>query len=369
MRSGNIKVLFLIHKLGIGGAEQRLLSFLKYEISNNYFSFSVLCLEEKGIIGEEISNLGIAVKVLNSKSRIRKIMDLFFFLMASKPDIVHVHLWPARLYSPIIKFFSKAILIYTLESKQEKNSNLLIFLEKVFYLFSDRIIAVSEYVKKTYCAVVRVNEKKIFTIYNGVNISEFDSLGNNCFRKGLGIKDDQILITSVARLSKNKGLVYLIRAAQLLKKKYNYLKFVVVGEGRHRDDLVREIKELGLNDMIILVGYRRDIVSILSSTDIFVLPSINEAQGIALLEAMASGRAIVTTNISGIDEVANETNSIIVAPKDDFSLAKGIEELVIDKKKRLQLGKEARRHVQTNFPLESMCREYEKLYYEISKKN
>lgn len=365
MQNNIITVLFIVHRINIGGAEQRLLDFLNFEANNKKFLFYIICLREKGTIGDEISQLGLPIAVVKGKRTMHKLLNLALLLKRKRPDIIHIHLKPARLYTLFIKFFSMASLVYTIECQQRRKSNMERRLERLFYTLTDKIVAVSKSVKKFYCDDIKVNGKKIITIYNGVNICHFLSSKGNSFRKELGFSNQDIIISTVARLSKTKGHIYLARAANYLKDKYPSVKFIIVGDGKDKDIVINEINRLKLKKLFIFTGYRRDICNILDATDIFVLPSLNEAQGIAILEAMAAGKAIITTNIKGIDEVANENNCLLVPPGNSFLLAKRIEELILDKDRRLRIAEEARKYVTQKFSINSMSKNYEQLYCEL----
>jgi len=363
------KVIFLIHRLRIGGAEQRLYDYLRSEIKNKNFSFKIICLYEKGEIGQEIENLGIPIDVLKGNNFIQRLLNLIFYLRKEDPDIIHIHLWPARLFTPIIKLFSNASVIYTVEDQLEWMAHFEKLLEKLFYFLTNKIIFVSNSSNKSYCSKFKVNKKKNAIIYNGIDSSKFSLAYNSNFRKEQGLSDTHLIITSIARIIERKGHIYLVRAAKILQEKYSHLKFIIVGEGNYRESISREIKKLQLDDLFVLTGQRRDINNILSSTDIFVLPSLcDEGLPLCLLEAMAAGKPVITTNIEGINEVADINNAIIIPPTNSIALANGLEKLIIDREERLRLGEEAKKTALSRFSLEKMCNLYEKLYKEIIQK-
>ena len=128
---------------------------------------------------------------------------------------------------------------------------------------------------------------------------------------------------------------------------------------------MKEVSKLKLQDIFIFTGFRRDIANFLHLTDIFVLPSFYEGLGISVLEAMAAGKAVITTNIDGINEAANTSNSIVVHPRDHYTLAAAIEELIISEERRKELGEVARKWVESKFSIKQMCLEYENLYKEL----
>jgi glycosyltransferase involved in cell wall biosynthesis len=146
-----------------------------------------------------------------------------------------------------------------------------------------------------------------------------------------------VIITFVGRLIAVKGVDLLIKAVKDIKHKINVL---IVGDGPERENLENMIKNLGLNRKVIFAGWRTDIPAILRATDIFVLPSYSEGLPIALLEAMAAGKACVVTDI-GLP-VKNGENAIVIKPGNVAELKEALEYLIENKELREKLGKNAK---------------------------
>ena len=150
------------------------------------------------------------------------------------------------------------------------------------------------------------------------------------------------------------------------RSKLPELKLLVVGDGELKKDLISLSKNLNIEDDIIFTGYRDDMPDIMMAIDIFVHPSLWEGFGMVFLEAMASGKPVVATNISAIPEiVVNEKTGILGPSKDSYSLAYGILKLIYDRDLAKMMGEAGKERVISYFSLERMVNMIENLYYEI----
>ncbi|MDH4188278.1 MAG: glycosyltransferase, partial [Nitrospira sp.] len=123
------------------------------------------------------------------------------------------------------------------------------------------------------------------------------------------------------------------------------------------------VEDLSLEDRFMFLGFRSDIPKILQELDVFVLSSTSEGMPLAVLEAMASGKAIVTTQCGGIPEIVEYGhNGLLVPPSDSSALAAAIGDLLVDRSKADQLGANARVRFQKEFTVGRMITRYEQLY-------
>lgn len=191
----------------------------------------------------------------------------------------------------------------------------------------DARIAVSKEDKKVF---ERLGAKKVYVIPNGIDLSKFDNLPDkNIFKKKYNINGKMIL--NVSRLAKIKGHNLLIEAFSKVVKDFPNSMLVIIGEDwGELENLKRLVKNLGLNDQVILTEKipEKDLLGAYSSADIFVLSSIEEPFGIVLLEAMACGIPIVSTNRGGPPEVIGECGLLVEpTPVDIYA---GIRKLLRD---------------------------------------
>jgi glycosyltransferase involved in cell wall biosynthesis len=164
-----------------------------------------------------------------------------------------------------------------------------------------------------------ISPSKIRVTYPGVNITQLvskisDPEGIN-FRQDLGLSSQHLLIGSVAHLLPKKGHAVLLEAMVSVRSQVPSARLIVAGRGRESERLRQLTEQLGLNDVVQFLGYRNDIPNLMNACDIMVQPSLEEAFGVSLVEAMAIGRPIVGSNVGGIPEVVeNGVTGFLVTP-------------------------------------------------------
>jgi glycosyltransferase involved in cell wall biosynthesis len=178
-------------------------------------------------------------------------------------------------------------------------------------------------------------------------------------RKG---KNGKVIISCVARLGPRKGHSDLFLALSKLNSLNQHVEVQIVGDGEMREALEAQVKDLRLTNVTFL-GKRDDIHSILSKTDIFVLPTHNDNLPISIIEAMHSGTAILTTDCGGITEIVhhNETG-LIVQPGNVAQLATQLERLIVNDTLRRQLGENASKFAKSHLTREAMVQKIENIY-------
>ncbi len=187
---------------------------------------------------------------------------------------------------------------------------------------------------------------KAVTIHNAIDTEEFNpSVSGETFRRELGISSSEILIGMVGRIDPDKGHEHFVQAAFQLLRRNTRARFVIVGgsaapeETLQAERLRRRIKDAGFDKGILCTGFRSDIPSVMGGLDILVLTYRFEACGRVLLEAMASGTAIVAVNSGGTPEVVGDgREGLLVTPKDDRALANALCRLSENPSLRKSLG-------------------------------
>jgi len=230
---------------------------------------------------------------------------------------------------------------------------------------TSRIITVSEALRREYVAEERLKPALVVTIRNGVDPEEFrihEDRGS--LRQRLGLPRRVPVVGTVARLAPQKGLNYLVQAAGLLPPPRRPF-FVVVGDGPLRAELERLVAATGVTQNFLFTGRRDDLPALLNAFDLFVLPSLYEGLGLALLEAMAAARPVVATAVGGIPEVVVDGETgILVPPRDAGALAAAIDRLLTDNELATRMGQAGRERVGKYFTVEKMARAVMALYRE-----
>ena len=205
-------------------------------------------------------------------------------------------------------------------------------------------------------------EPKLRAIPNGINLTEYLAPANQQER-AVQDKDSDLTVVTVAGLNNQKGHEYLVRAIPSIVAEFAQVRFVFVGEGHLRSSLENLATSLGIENKVEFAGWRTDVPAILRRSDLFVLPSLFEGLPLSLIEAMASGKAVVATDVDGThDVVIDGATGFLVPPKDPAALSQRIAELLADSKMRERFGQAGKERVFASFSDSRMTREYSELY-------
>lgn len=205
---------------------------------------------------------------------------------------------------------------------------------------------------------------KVLLIRNGVDASKFGGAMDVLeIRREFGFGATDKIIGAVGRLSREKGHSDLLQACERILTHEPNSRLLIVGDGPLRGELVRKAKALGLDQRVVFAGQRQDVAKLLSAMDVFVLPSLTEGQPMALLEAMAAGRAIVATAVGDVPAILKGGDAgILVAPGDTIGMADGILRLLRDASQASAYSRRAKTEVIEHYSSAAMAKEYLKVY-------
>ena len=230
--------------------------------------------------------------------------------------------------------------------------------------WSDATIAVSEACRQRLLAE-GVAEDSIRLIYHGIDTAPYLAAQGSAPQADGDTKQGPTIIT-VARLTPVKGLLHALEAAALLQQAGRNFTWVFVGDGPQAEELRQRAKALGLEKRVHWLGFREDIPALLAASQIFALPSLEEALGLALLEAMASGLPVVASQVGGIPElVQDEEQGLLVPPAAPQELAQALLRLLDDPALAARLGEAGQARLLANFTAQKMWRETDALYREV----
>ena len=205
----------------------------------------------------------------------------------------------------------------------------------------------------------KIREKAI-VIYHGIDLEHYDysaSVQKPVFQK----KEDGITIGSAGRLTEQKGQVLLIDAVNILLNKGYKLNLVLAGVGPLEEQIKSRVNELGINTHVQFLGFVSEIESFMKDLDFFVLPSLWEGFGYAIVEAMAAKKAVVAFNLSSNPEIiADNVTGFLADEPNAEKLAATMEKLILDPEIRVELGKMGRKRVEEKFQLKSVIEQLEK---------
>ncbi|WP_242222283.1 glycosyltransferase family 4 protein [Bacillus cereus group sp. BfR-BA-01380] len=200
-------------------------------------------------------------------------------------------------------------------------------------------------------------QKKMTTVLTGINYPDKYHTENT------SSAHKKIVITCVARLGPRKGHTILLDALSQMGRKYtDNVKLLIVGDGEMRGKLEEQVNSLNLS-MVEFLGERNDVPDILSKTDIFVLPTLNDSLPISIIEAMHSGVCVISTPSGGIPElVSHAKTGILVEAGDVSKLARALKHVIVNQQDREQLGKNARKFAKKYLTRETMVANIEQIY-------
>jgi glycosyltransferase involved in cell wall biosynthesis len=174
------------------------------------------------------------------------------------------------------------------------------------------------------------------------------------------------VVGTLASLSPEKGLTYLVKAATLIPYASSRLRFVIVGDGECRGELESQVRQEGLESTFQFVGFQDQVVTYLNAFDLLVLPSLSEGLSSAILAAMAASLPVIATNVGGIPElVQHGFNGLLVPPRDPVALAKAIQFLCDNPREACEMGRRGRQRMEERFTLERKTSETEELCYAL----
>jgi len=365
-------ILYIDSSQGIyGGGQISLLELLK-NIDRIKFR-PVIILSETGKLQEEVEKNTLDYKIIamprispfNIISCIASIWKLSIFMKKRQITLVHTNTSRATIYAGLAVLILRIPVVWHIRIPHSDG-----LLDRFLASRSSHLITVSQSVERRFNWL---RKGKIRVIYNGVDTERFSpGPTDNELRKKLNLDNENIVIATVGRLSREKGLEFLISALEDIVGKYPQAKVLIVGNGNGNGNeeyllsLQAQAEELGLSSNVVFAGFHEDIPEILRSVDVFCLPSLTEGFNRTLLEAMACGLPVVATSVGGnVELVQNSLPGLLVPPNNYSALASAIVDILKNRTKARKMGMEGRRIIEESFSIQTNARQIEALYEEI----
>ena len=370
--NSKINILHIIEQLPIGGGAENLLFVLARNIDRNRFNLIFCCLSGGGYIADRLVNEGFKVYCLENY-RIRyfykKIRGIIILIKAEGVHIVQTHLIEGNLWGRIGAHLSRLPVVCKTEhgilSEWWMNGSVKIrsylIIDWILDRFSDRIIYVSESQRRIINRR-KYNPSKHIVIYNAFDEKHFAiNKTRDSIRSLHGFSDQDIVIGIVGRLVPHKGHDYLFKAVKEVKKKHAEVKLLVIGIGPEEVRLKKLAQALDLD--VLFLSDRDDIPELMRSMDIYVQPSLREAFGITIAEAMYSGLPVVATNVGGIPEIVKDGETgMLIPPVDSRAISSALLRLIETPALAKTMGERGREIVVSKFSGQRYARNMEKFY-------
>ena len=233
----------------------------------------------------------------------------------------------------------------------------------VFTKFIDGIITNTKSIKSLYDGFGWFPQNFIHVVYDGVDVPV--DPGKIDLHAEFDLNPDSKIVIGTGRIVEQKRFDILIDVALMAKKENQLLSFIVVGEGDLKPKLIARAAELGVEDMVRFIGFREDVLSIMNSSEVFVLTSDSEGMSNALREAMGLGLPCVATDVFGVSELfQNGRSGIKVAKGDASAIFNAIKSVISDPKLKKGMEKAAVEHIRSNFTIKGMIDHLERIFQE-----
>jgi glycogen(starch) synthase len=294
-------------------------------------------------------------------------------------DVLHVHDWLAAFSGISFKHYMKKPIVLTMHSTEvgraqglhSPDSFSINGIEWWATYEADRVIVCSQSMKTEICEHFNLPKEKVDVIPNAIDVTKYQIfVDRGAVRQRYGVGWGEKLILCVGRLVPQKGVEYFIRAIPAIARRYPEAKYVIVGEGWSRDILEAEARASGHASKIRFTGFASDkeVIELMTSADVLVVPSIYEPFGIVALEGMATGVPVVASKVDGLAEVIeHDRTGIFVYPRSPESIAWGIDKILSDPDHAKWLTENAKEILHKSYSWEAVAMKTVEAYKKVVK--
>jgi sugar transferase (PEP-CTERM/EpsH1 system associated) len=366
-----IRIMHVVNNLGKGGLETGLVNLVE-RMDPCRFEHVVCTIRGLGPNVERLPRERVQVISLpdgNLNSRVQT-PALVRAIRQCRPDIVHSRNW-AAIEAVMAGRLARVPAVVHSEHGYEAKASVKepmrrVCFRRLAYQLADRVLSVSFQLRDLHATRTGFPARRITVIHNGVDRTRFfpDPQARHRVRTELGIAGSDFCIGCVANLLPVKDHMTLLESLIPMSERGGDWRLVLIGEGPERSRLEAFIEQRpAFKPRVSLLGSSGRVPELLRAMDVFVLPSVAEGICNSLLEAMATGLAVIATAVGGNPEVVVDSQSGLLFPAGDVrTLASHLLQLQTQPQLRMQLGKGAIQRVEEQFSIESMVQAYEQLY-------
>lgn len=368
-----LSVCHLFPALPLHGAENHFYSMAK-QLDPAKTRNAICLISAEGELVKDFRAMGIPVTLIQKKSRydISIIWRLRNFLKKGQFDVIHSNLFTANIWGRLAAFGLKSSFIVTVHNIHSRHNprqaRIEIFFDRILVHLTDILINVSEEVKTSMLRDVGLPPTKLCTIENGIEFPDQKDLPSKKeARETLGLPENARILVVIGRFASAKNHITFISSLVPVRERFPDLKVLLVGNGEKEAEIRGAIKKHHLEDTVLLLGLRRDIPTILSASDILVIPSIWEGLPIVMLEAMAHGTPVIATRVGGIPDALTDRVSGLLTSPDAPSLAQSMIEGLSDLPKMQEMARAARTIAARRYDIKRTAARYTEVYRTVTR--
>ena len=379
MGGEKVRVLHVITRLIIGGAQENTLLTVT-RLDRARYTVTLASGPTAGSEGSLEGRISSAIAFERIPELVRNphlakdilaLRRLYALMQRDRYHIVHTHTTKAGMLGRIAARLARIpIVVHTPHGHafhsylNSTGSEALKWVERWLARLTRRIICLTEAERQDHLRFRIGRPEQYEIIHSGVDIERFRRVRvtPEAKRRDLGLPTDGPLVGCVARLVPVKGVHYLLEALPAVQAAVPQATGVFVGDGPLRTELERRAAVLGLGGRVAFLGLRRDVEEIMKLCDVVVLPSLNEGMGRVAVEALATGRPVIGSRVSGIQNViVDEETGLLVPPADREALACAIVRCLTNPALSLAMGERAQKAVEA-YDIEPMITKIDRLY-------
>jgi glycosyltransferase involved in cell wall biosynthesis len=352
-----MRILLLANHFNTGGISTYLLTLIKGYVARGHQVFVATSggesvAEAEALGASHILVAGLKVKCECHPGLFSAVKILHRFVKEQSIDILHPQTRVTQSVAAVVSGFSRRPYVSTCHGFFKAH-----VFRILFPLWGRRAIAISRSVAKHLTKDLGVSSSRVVLIPNGVDSEKFfPATSQQCseLRERFGVGSSP-LVGIIARLSDVKGHCYLIQAMNELVHGMPGVKCLILGEGPMEAELKEQVRHLRLEASVKFFKINGQPAEILPAFDVFAMPSLQEGQGLSVMEAQACGVPVVASRVGGLVEVVKDGETgILVPPRDHLALADALIKILADKELASRFGLAGREWIMNNFSVDGM---------------
>ena len=379
-----VKVARVITRLNIGGPAIHAI-LLTRALEDDHFTSMLVSgytaptegdmlhlAKAKGVSPLMVTGLG---REIDPRRDLAVLLRLYRLFRSQQPAIVHTHMAKAGTVGRLAARLARVpIVVHTYHGHVFHSyfgplkTKAFIQIERALGRTTDLILTVGEKQRQEILGYGIGSPAKLRSVPLGLELEPFVESPRHRgeFRAELGVSEGTRLIGIIGRLVPVKGHTVFLKAARLVLSRTSNVRFLIVGDGELRSELEAQARDLGIDGGVTFLGWRHDLPRVYADLDLVVLSSYNEGSPVALIEAMAAGRAVVSSDVGGVSDVVSDgVNGLLVPPREPEKLADAIVRVLSSEAVLLKMEAAGREAVYPKYSIGRLVSDVRGIYDEL----